>query len=321
MSTLVERREDRPALRRAVRLISRSGPHRRRPSREGAWWAVVLLAPATIGLGVFEVWPTIQTFYYSFTTWGAFGTHSWSGFENYKTLLQDSDFHDSLINTAILTAISLISVPIAIVVAALLSQRGMRGIAVYRTLYFLPVVTLPASVSLMWKLLYNGDYGVINWVLGQLHINGPYWLSDPDTAIFAIGAVAVWGSIGYDMVILLAGIQTIPRDFYEAAELDGAGRITQFLQVTVPLLTPSIFFITVITVINAFQVFDLIYLMIGQSNPALSRTQTIVYIFYQKGFVEHNGGYAAGIAVVLLIITVIFTAAQFRLQKRWVHYG
>jgi multiple sugar transport system permease protein len=131
----------------------------------------------------------------------------------------------------------------------------------------------------------------------------------------------VWSHVGYNMVILLAGMQTIPRDYYEAAELDGAGGIRQFFWITVPLLTPSIFFVSVITIINSFQAFDLVYLMISPTNPALESTETVVYLFYQRAFVEHNGGYAAAIAFMLMVTILILTRIQFRLQRRWVHYG
>lgn len=298
-----------------------SARRRHSPTRDSGWWAAVMLLPAVLGLGVFEIWPTFQTLYYSFTSWGAFGGHDWSGLENYADLLEDSDVGLAFVNTAVLTAITLLGVPLALVTAALLSQPGLRGVTIYRTLYFLPVVTLPAAVALTWKFLYNGDYGLINYLLSLVGIDGPYWLSDPRTVIFAIGAVAVWGSIGYNMVILLAGIQGIPRDYYEAAELDGAGRLLQFRHITLPLLTPTIFFVVVISVINALQTFDLVFLMVGPTNPAIARAQTLVYLFYENGFDQHDGGYAAAIAVLLLISTLVLTAIQFRLQKRWVHYG
>jgi multiple sugar transport system permease protein len=296
--------------------------NRRRGVHRGeGWWALVMLVPTTLGLGVFSLWPIFQTLYYSFTTWGAFGGHVWSGLDNYKSLFSDSELLQALVNTLIFTAVTLTSVPLAIIVAALLNRPGMRGLGIYRTLYFLPVVTLPASVALMWKLLLSGDYGIVNWLLGLVHVNGPYWLSNPNTAIYALASVSVWSSVGYNMVILLAGIQTIPQDYYEAAELDGAGKVRQFLSITVPLLTPSIFFVTVITVINSLQAFDLVYLMIGVNNPALDKSETIVYLFYKTGFIDHNGGYAAAIAFVLMVAILIFTAIQFRLQRRWVHYG
>jgi len=289
--------------------------------RGEAWQALLFILPTTLGLGIFSLWPIFQTFYFSFTTWGAFGGHEWSGLDNYQSSISDAELLQSAINTLIFSGLTMVSVPLAIVIAALLNRPGMRGLGLYRTLYFLPVVTLPAAVALMWKLLYSGDYGVINWLLGLVGIHGPYWLSDPGTAIYAVGAVSVWSHVGYNMVILLAGMQTIPRDYYEAAELDGAGGIRQFFWITVPLLTPSIFFVSVITIINSFQAFDLVYLMISPTNPALESTETVVYLFYQRAFVEHNGGYAAAIAFMLMVTILILTRIQFRLQRRWVHYG
>jgi multiple sugar transport system permease protein len=285
------------------------------------WWAYLFILPTTLGLGVFSIWPIFQTFYFSFTTWGAFGGHDWSGLKNYQHALRDKELLQASINTLIYTGVALLSVPLAIVVAAVLNKPGLRGVGIYRTLYFLPVVTLPSAVALMWRLLYSGDYGVINWLLKLFGVTGAYWLSDPKVAIFAIGAVAVWSSLGYNMVILLAGMQAIPRDFYEAAEIDGAGGIRQFFSITVPLLTPSIFFVCVITVINTLQAFDLIYLMVNVNNPALAKTETVVYLFFQRAFVDHNGGYGAAIAFILMIVVLVLTAIQLRLQKRWVHYG
>lgn len=289
--------------------------------RQDARWAAVLLAPTAIGLLLFSIWPTLLTFYYSFTTWGAFGGHTWSGLDNYTRLVHDSELLQSLVNTAILSAITLLSVPLGIVVAALLHRPDFAGTRFYRTIYFLPAVTLPASIALMWRLVYNGDFGPLNWTLGLVGIDGPSWLADPRTAIYALGIVSIWGSIGYNMVLFLAGMQAIPREYYEAAELDGAGSIKQFFRITIPLLTPTTFFVTVITVINALQAFDLVFLMIGKTNPALEKSQTVVYLFYEKGFIESQGGYAAAIAFVLLAVILFFTAIQFRMQKRWVHYG
>src|SRR5215210_5490786 len=136
----------------------------RGPRRGEGWWALLMILPTTLGLGVFSLWPVFQTLYFSFTSWGAFGGHEWSGLENYRELFEDSELLQSAINTLIFTALTLTSVPLAIVIASLLSRPGMRGLGIYRTLYFLPVVTLPASVALMWKLLYSGDYGIVNWL-------------------------------------------------------------------------------------------------------------------------------------------------------------
>jgi multiple sugar transport system permease protein len=147
-----------------------------------------------------------------------------------------------------------------------------------------------------------------------------YWISDPDTALVALALVGIWTTVGYNMVILMAGMEAIPRHYYEAAEMDGATGLRQFFSITVPLISPSLFFVTVLSVIGSLQTFDLVYVMIGRTNPALPQTRTVVYLFYQKAFVENDRGYAAALAFLLLLIIVVVTALQFRLQKRWVHY-
>lgn len=304
-------------------VSSRPRAHLRRSRlREGdVFWAYVLILPTVVGLGVFSIWPTFQTFYFSFTEWGTFGGYEWTGLDNYATVFKDPQLGRAFLNTIVFSLITLTSIPLAIVLAALLSRRGLRGVSFYRTLYFLPVVTLPAAVALVWKLLYNGDYGIINWLLGRVGIEGPFWLSDSATAIVAVSLVSVWSSIGYNMVLFLAGIQSIPAEMYEAAQIDGAGHVRQFFSVTLPLLTPTTFFVTIITVINSLQAFDLIYLMVGKNNPALASAKTVVYLFYEKGIIQNDGGYAASVAFILLAVILCITYVQFRAQKRWVHYG
>jgi multiple sugar transport system permease protein len=214
----------------------------------------------------------------------------------------------------------LVGLPISLVLAAVLNRRGRRGVSVYRTLMFLPVVTMPAAAAIIWRWLYNGDFGIINYLLRHVGINGTYWISNPHTALAAVAVVGIWSTIGYNMVILMAGLQTISPQLYEATAIDGAGPIRQFFSITIPLLSPSLFFVTVLSVIGSLQTFDLVYVMIGQTNPALPQTRTVVYLFYQKAFIENNRGYAAALAFVLLLVIMAVTALQFRLQKRWVHY-
>lgn len=290
-------------------------------------WAYAMIAPLVLGLLVFYGWPIIQTFYFSFTTWGAFGKYQWSGLDNYKHLLGDPEVGRALANTFVFTILSVPgSIIVSLPIAVLLNQK-IRGVAIYRTLYFLPVVTMPAAVALIWKWLYNGDYGLINYALRLASIRGPYWLSDPHTALYAVIVVSIWGSVGYNMVLFLSGLQAIPLEYHEAAALDGAGPFSRFFHVTLPLLSPTIFFAVVISMISAFQVFDLVFLMFGSSgaalgatNPALGSTETIVYLFYKNAFMLDNKGYAAAIAMLLFVIILIVTIIQFRLQKRWVHY-
>lgn len=287
--------------------------------REWAW-GYLLIAPMALGLAVFYLWPIAQTVYLSFTESGVFGGQTWVGTANFAGLLGDEEMLGALGNTLLYAVLVLAGVPLSIVVAALLNVPGLRGLSVYRTLYFLPVVTMPAAVGLTWRYLFNGDFGAINHLLSLIGVDGPYWVGDPDFALYAIAIVGVWSTIGYNAVLFLAGLQGIPRPYYEAASIDGAGRVRQFFRITLPLLTPTTFFVIVITMINALQVFDLVYLMIDTNSPALNGSRTIVYLFFEKGFVQNQRGLAAAIAVVLLGLILVLTAIQFRLQKKWVHY-
>jgi multiple sugar transport system permease protein len=182
-------------------------------------------------------------------------------------------------------------------------------------------VTLPVAIGMVWRFIYNGDFGLLNALLAVFGIPGRSWVADPAVAIFAVGAVGIWMTIGTNIIILGAGLQGIPPDLLEASSLDGAGGFRQFRSITLPLLTPSIFFVSVLSVISSLQMFDLIYVMIGRGSPALHGSETIVYFFYQKAFVESNQGFGAAIAIVLLLLIMAVTAVQFRIQRRWVFYG
>ncbi|MDN5854724.1 MAG: sugar ABC transporter permease [Actinomycetia bacterium] len=283
-------------------------------------WAWLMIAPLFAGLTIFFLWPIVQTVYFSFTESGPFGGSTWIGLDNYRALLGDEEVFQSIWNTLKFTFFSLAGVPLAVVFAAMLNQKGVKGVGFYRALFFIPVVTLPAAVAMVWSYLLNGDFGVVNYTLSLVGIDGPSWLADPDYALYSLVVVGVWSSIGYNIIILLAGLQTIPRDLYEASALDGAGKVRQFFSVTVPMLSPSIFFVTVLSVIGSLQMFDLVYVMVGRTSPALSSTKTIIYVFYEKGFIQNDRGYAATIVLVLLLLVLGMTLLQFRLQKRWVHY-
>ncbi|WP_030900800.1 carbohydrate ABC transporter permease [Streptomyces sp. NRRL F-5126] len=291
------------------------------------WWGYALIAPAGLGLAVFYLWPVLETLYYSFNDWGAFGGTTWTGLSNYRTLVTDPEFWHSLENTAVYTVLVLLGIPLSMLLAVLLNVKGMRGTGVYRTLYFLPVVTMPAAVAVVWRWLYNGDVGIINQALSAIGVHGTYWVSDPATVHFAVAVVGVWMTVGYNMILLLAGLQSIPQDYYEAASLDGAGRVRQFFSVTLPLLSPTVFFTTVLSVIQSLQVFDLVYLILGANtgagitNPAYTDGETVVMLFFQKAFYDNQRGYGAAIVCALFVLILALTAVQFRLQKRWVHYG
>jgi multiple sugar transport system permease protein len=313
---------------RGTARIERAAPRRRsrKPRMAEAAWGYAMIAPTGLGLALFYMWPVLQTAYLSFTRSGPFGGPAeWIGLANYRELLADNELRHALINTLAYTVLGLAGVPIAIVLAAVMSRPGLRGVGIYRTFFFLPVVTTPVAVAMIWRWLYNGDYGIINYLLSLAGIAGPHWIADANTALYAMVVIGIWMSLGYNLVILVAGIKAIPQHYYEAAQLDGAGPVRQFLNITVPLLSPSIFFVSVVSVIGSLQLFDLVYVLAGggsaRTNPAFPRTETVVYLFYSKAFQTNDKGGAAAIAMVLLLLIVVLSALQFRLQKRWVHYA
>lgn len=288
--------------------------------RSDYFWAYVMIAPTILGLLIFYLWPIVQTIYFSFTEWGAFGTYEWIGIENYKKMLTDENLVKSFKNTLIYTILTVpVGIFISIIVAVLLNQN-IKGKSIYRTLYFLPVITMPAAIAMVWKWLYNSEFGLLNYALSSFGIKGPSWVTDPDIALYSVVIVAIWSGIGYNMVIFLSGLQNIPRTYYEAAIIDGAGPTKLFFKITMPLLSPVIFFVSIISLIGAFQVFDLIFMMINSNGTAIENTQSVVYLFYQNAFVMNDKGYAAAIAVILLLIILIVTVVQMVLQKKWVHY-
>jgi multiple sugar transport system permease protein len=305
-----------------------NGPKRRRwtrMTRADAFWGYAMIAPGLIGLLIFYIWPMLQTFYFSFTEWGPFGDAEWTGLANYRELFSGPEFLMALRNTLVYTVLSVaITEAIALVLAVLLNQK-LRGMSVYRTLYFIPVVTMPVAIGLVWRWLYNSDYGVINYLLSLVGIEGANWLSDPDLALYAIVVVGVWSGIGYALVLFLGGLQTIPAEYYDAASVDGAGTLVKFFRITLPLLSPMVFFVTVISLINSLQVFDLIFVMISSgrgasTSPVIDQTQSLVYLFYKNTFVINEQGQGAAVVLTLFIIIVLITLVQFRLQRKWVHY-
>lgn len=293
---------------------------RRARANPDGWWPVVFVLPLFFGIVLFYLFPIIQTAYFSFTTWGVFGGSTFSGTDNYSRLFSDPEVGRAMLNTLIYTVVVLCGVPIAIGLASLVSLPGLRFAKIYRTMFFLPYVAMPVAISMVWRMIYNGDYGILNYFLSLFGIIGPYWVSTDGLALISVAILGLWISIGFNMIILSAGLKGIPVELYEAASIDGASRFRQFLKISVPLLTPSIFFVMVITVINGFQLFDLLYTLLGTTNPAMARSQSLVYLFYNESFIKNDKGYGAAIAILVLVLVGIFTAIQFRFQRKWVNY-
>ncbi|GAB3038503.1 sugar ABC transporter permease [Parafrigoribacterium mesophilum] len=298
-------------------------PDRRRPgglARTDGWWPWAFVAPLFLGVCVFYLWPILQTIYFSFTKFGVFGGQTWIGADNWVRLFQDPDFYRAILNTLIYSGIVLLGIPVAVFLASLINRPGLKFSSLYRVLFFLPYIAMPVAISLVWRMMFNGDFGIINYVLSVVGIDGPHWLSTPGLALISVSLVGFWGSFGLAILILGAGLKNIPTELYEAAELDGASPWRRFRSVTVPLLSPSIFFITIITIIGSFQLFDALYAMLGPNNPVMPATQSLVFYFYETGFIRNDKGFAATIALAILVIIGIVTFLQFRLQKRWVNY-
>lgn len=301
---------------------ARPARRKRDPENRDARWAWFFILPSLAGILLFYIWPIFKTGYYSFTKWGAFGNKiTWVGSDNYTRLFQDPYLLTSILNTIIYTVIVLCAIPIAVVFASLINRPGLRFATLYRVAFFMPYVAMPTAIALVWRMIYNGDFGVLNYFLSFLGIDGPAWTSTKGFAIVAVGLLGLWASLGFIMIVLSAGLKSIPPELYEAASLDGASAGRQFWHITVPLLTPSIFFVTVMTVINGFQLFDLLFaLMGGKQNPAMNDSQSLVYLFYNNAFILNDKGYAAAIAMLILLLVGTVTIFQFRMQKKWVTY-
>ena len=281
-------------------------------------WGWAFIIPTMLGLIILNIIPIFQTIYKSFFKTGDFGRGNiFVGLENYQTIFADSQVWQALINTIKYAIVEVpFSIAISLVLAVLLNRK-MKGRSVYRTIFFLPMVAAPAAVAMVWRWLFNADFGLINHVFG-VHVN---WVSDPNIAIFSIAVIGIWSIIGYNMVLFLAGLQEVPGDYYEAADIDGASGVRQFFSITLPLISPTIFFVLVTRVIGALQVFALIFMVMDKSNPALIKTQSLVYLFYEYSFRQKNQGYGSAIVVLLLVVIMIVTVFQMIGQKKWVYYN
>ncbi|MBL8597511.1 MAG: sugar ABC transporter permease [Devosia sp.] len=279
------------------------------------WFAAfVFLLPNLVSIGLFTLIPVVAGFFLSFTNWDMLSDPQWVGLENYQDILKDRQFWNALRNTVIYT---LIVIPGGLAVSMLLAlalNSKIKGTAIYQAIFFLPYVSSTVAIALVWKWIYHPDYGVLNAMLRAVGLPGVDWLTNPSVALISVAIVQIWQTAGYNMVLLLAGLRAIPKDYYEAARIDGASPWTIFWSITVPLLMPTIFFVTTISIIASFQVFNLIYVMTG-GGPGNS---TKVYVFYlwENGFSFFKMGYASALAYVLFVIILAITLIQARFLGR-----
>jgi ABC-type sugar transport system permease subunit len=279
----------------------------------------LFIAPLFIGMLVFIVIPIGVSLVMSFTKWDIITAPEFVGTRNFIQLLtSDRLFWKVLGNTFRYILLSIpLSVTIPLVLAVLLNQK-VPGITFYRVAFFLPLVTSVVAIGLLWRWMYDTEFGLINFALGAVGIEGPRWLSDPNLAMLAVVLATVWQGLGYNVIIYLAGLQGIPEHLYEAATIDGAGDLQKFFRITIPMLTPQIFFVMVIGFLGGFQSFGLIYVM-TQGGPVNS-TNVYVYYLWQTAFSSAKMGYASAMSWILTLIMVTVTIVQVRLSKRWVHY-
>lgn len=283
-------------------------------------WAYIFLAPSVILICILNLWPILQTLWFSLNEIQGFQPPRWVGLENYMTVLRNEEFAGAFKNTVIYTLVTVPAGVLLSLITAVLLNTSIRCKGFFRICYFLPVISAPAAVAMVWRWLYNSEFGIINFLLSKLGIEGMNWIGDSKTVLLSVMIVGIWSMVGYNMVILLAGLQNIPRTFYEAAEIDGASGYRKFMYITVPLVSPTLFFVILTTTISSLQVFDHIYMMVDSTNPALKSAQSLVYLFYKYTFVQYNKGIGSTFASLLLGLVLILTCIQMYVQKKWVVY-
>lgn len=288
---------------------------RRRWLYRDSTWAFLLLLPNMLGFLAFTLLPVAASFMLSFTSWDMLTPIRWVGLDNYIHLWRDETFIKVFWNTIYF---AVVSVPTGIVLSLLLAvalDQNIRFKKLYRAAYFLPVVSSMVAVAVVWQFIYNPEFGLLNYALQLFGIKGPQWLTSTVWAMPAVIITSVWKNLGFNMLVFLAGLQGISDSYYEAADIDGARRHHKFFYITVPLLSPTTFFVTVMSFISSFQVFDSVFLM-TQGGPARS-TSVIVHYLYENAFKYFNMGYASAMAYLLFFMVFAITMIQFWRQKKW----
>lgn len=280
----------------------------------------LMIFPVVAGLLVFYIYPIFKVIIDSFYEVGSFNKRSFVGLDNYLTMFNDPKMWSSLFNTfSYVIVIVPGTIIISLILAALLNTK-IKGRGFFRVVYFIPAITMGAAVAMIWKWMYNSDHGIINAILNALGFDSVNFLTNPNTALLSICLVSIWINVGYNMIILLAGIQGISKTYYEAASIDGASPVKQFFRITLPLVTPTLFFVLITNLIGTFQTFDTIYMMIKESGIAMEATQSMVMYFFRNAFSYSKKGYASALAVFLFLIIMLVTLIQMKLQKKWVNY-
>lgn len=288
----------------------------RRLEERLAWLFVM---PVLLGILIFQLYPTVFSLYVSLTEWNLLTPMRWVGTRNFVDLFTtDRLFPVALKNTFFYTlGVVLPGLCLALTFATLLNQK-IRARSLYRNIFFIPVVAPGVSVAILWGWIYEPNVGILNYLLGLVGIDGPAWLGDSQWAMTAVIIMSIWQGLGYDIVVFLAGLQNISPELYEAAAIDGANGLQQFRRITLPLLSPVTFFVLVLSVIGAFQVFTAPYVL--TDGGPVNATLTVVMLLYRQAFEYQRMGMASAVAYILFIIIVGLTLVNFYLQRVWVFY-
>ncbi|GAB6856193.1 carbohydrate ABC transporter permease [Microbacterium xylanilyticum] len=292
--------------------------------REAAWrrrdrrWGYAFVGPQLVGMGLFVLLPFLASLVLAFAHWDGLTDLSWVGFENFGTELSDPLFGRAILNTLLIAIITVpIGLGLAVVIAVALEKLKTRTL--YLVLFFAPVVTSTVAVAMMWQQLFRAD-GVLSTTISKVFgVAPPDWLQDPRLALIAVCIVTIWSSLGLNVIIFLAGLQNISPSVIEAARIDGAGAWRLFTAIRLPLLSPIVFFSSVIAFISSLQTFDTVYVLVRNAGPD-NATRTIVYHIYDLGMKKFEFGLSSAASIILLLLTLVITAIQFAAQKKFVHY-
>lgn len=291
----------------------------RKPSTQG----ILMILPNTIGLAVFYIIPIIISIVLGLFEWDGFSSASFIGFENFSKLIKDELFLNSIKNTFIYTLTVVPCIVILSVVLSTLLESTKQGFSkTLRFIYLLPMMTMPTAAAVIWKWILNTNYGVLNCFLANFGIEKISWLATQEHILTSISIIGTWIGFSTSFIIISAGLKGIPNVYYEAAEIDGATKLRQFFTVTLPMITPSIFFIIVNQLIICFQVFDTVLVILGAAPSGVLKKagNSMVMTIYQNGFIHFKMGYSSAQAFILFLIILLITIIQFKGQKKWVNY-
>ncbi|MBK8034532.1 MAG: sugar ABC transporter permease [Chloroflexi bacterium] len=296
-------------------MAIKAGSALRRQARSHWLTALIALLPALLVLGIFSIYPILYSGYLSLHDWDGFSPErNFVGLQNYFDLFNSAQFWHSLQITLIYVVSITVLSSVGGLFIALLLNSGIRGVTFYRIIYFIPVVTATVAAATVWRYLLDPGSGLVNTLLRQIGVQGPAWLTDPRFALLAVILVGVWKRVGFNMVIFLAGLQTVPRAYYEAAMVDGANTRAQFRYITLPMLAPTTLLVAIMSLIDAFLVFDTVFVMSNGTGGPVGSTEVLGFILWREAFRYFNLGDASAVGWILFLIVLIVTALQWRVS-------